>query len=332
MSALKPLSVGEIIDRSASFWRTHWLALFQLFLGFQLVQYVLFKGVEVLLTSRFPAALNPMKAFEVMRQDPSVWLPALTPVMVAFTVVSFVNMLVSQMSGVAVTGFVYPRLTGAVAPSVGASLKLAVDKLLPGLGLFALTLGWTTIVGALFLLPGMLTFSGGLWITSRGSSAGGALLTLLGLFLMLGGILLLFLWFLIRFILASQVLAIEPVGAFGAFRRTGALSSGRVGPGLGGLVKSRLTLLLSIIFAILLVIGFLTGVPELLVKGIYGGLDPSSQGTAPELLVVPAQLLQVIIGAIVTPLYVVFQVVFYVDMRVRREGLDLELASGSSPT
>jgi hypothetical protein len=43
--------------------------------------------------------------------------------------------------------------------------------------------------------------------------------------------------------------------------------------------------------------------------------------------VVPAQLLQVIAGAAISPLYVVFQVIFYVDMRVRREGLDLELST-----
>lgn len=332
MSALKPLSVGEIIDRSASFWRAHWLPLFQLFLGFQLVQYVLLKAVEVMLTDRLPAVTNLNKLLELAKQDPSVWMPPLVPVFVLFAVVSLVNLLLGQMSGVALTGFVFPRLTGSSAPSVSESLQLTLQKLAPGLGLFALTLGWTLVVGVAFLVPGAAAFGGGLWVTSRGSSAGGALLTLLGLFLVFGGLLLLLLWFLIRFILASQVLAIEPLGAVAAFRRTGALSSGRVGPGLGGLVKSRLTLLLSIIFVILLVIGFLTGIPELIVKGVYGGLDPASQDSAPQALVVPAQLLQVIIGALITPLYVVFQVVFYVDMRVRREGLDLELASKGAST
>jgi hypothetical protein len=331
MSALKPLSVGEIIDRSASFWRAHWLPLFQLFLGFQLVQYVLLKAVEVMLTERLPAVTNFNKLLELSKQDPSVWMPPLVPVFVAFALVSLVNLLLSQMSGVALTGFVFPRITGASAPTVASALQLTLKKFVPGLGLFALTLVWTGLAGLLFVLPGALAFGGGLWISSRGSSAGGALLTLLGLFLVFAGLLLLLLWFLIRFILASQVLAIEPVGALGAFRRTGTLSSGRVGSGLGGLVKSRLTLLLSIIFVILLVIGFLTGIPELIVKALYGGLDPASQSTAPQALVVPAQLLQVIIGAVVTPLYVVFQVVFYVDMRVRREGLDLELASRSAP-
>ena len=33
-----------------------------------------------------------------------------------------------------------------------------------------------------------------------------------------------------------------------------------------------------------------------------------------------------VLGAVLSPLYIVFQTFFYTDMRVRREGLDLELA------
>lgn len=331
MLVLRPLSLGEIVDRSATFWRSHWRALFQLFLGFQLAQYVLFKAVEVTLAARFPAALDPTKALELMQQDPAVWGPSLVPVAALFVAVSLVNLLVGQMSGVALTGFVFPRLVGEGAPTVGAALRLALGKLGPGLGLFALTLGWTALVGVAFLLPGGATLAGGLLLTSRGNTAAGAVVALVGLGLTAGGLLVLVLWFLLRFVLTSQVLAIEPGGALAAFLRTGALSSGRVGPGFGGLVKGRLTLLLSLIFAILLVLGFLTSLPELVVKGVYGALGPGSTQSAPELLVVPAQLLQVVVGAVLAPLYVVFQVVFYVDMRVRREGLDLELSGRGAP-
>jgi hypothetical protein len=48
-------------------------------------------------------------------------------------------------------------------------------------------------------------------------------------------------------------------------------------------------------------------------------------------MLVPAQLIQVFVGAMVGPLYVVFQVVFYLDMRVRREGVDLDLLAQRSP-
>jgi hypothetical protein len=46
---------------------------------------------------------------------------------------------------------------------------------------------------------------------------------------------------------------------------------------------------------------------------------------APPGLLVPLELAESALGAVFAPLYVVFQVFFYVDMRVRREGLDLAL-------
>jgi len=141
------------------------------------------------------------------------------------------------------------------------------------------------------------------------------------------------LWFLIRFVLASQVLAVEPLGAIASFKRTDALSSGRVGPGVMGLVKGRLTVLITILASILTLVSVVTGLPELVLRAVFGELSlfGTPTGVAPQALVVPAQLLQVVAGAVITPLYVVFQVVFYVDMRVRREGLDLELASSKDP-
>jgi hypothetical protein len=69
--------------------------------------------------------------------------------------------------------------------------------------------------------------------------------------------------------------------------------------------------------------------PTLIVGALYGaGFTAGNTLTdvVPLALLVPLQLLQTVLGALVAPLYVVFQTFFYVDMRVRREGLDLELA------
>jgi hypothetical protein len=329
MAALQPLSVGEIVDRSTSFWRSNWKALFQLLLGFQLAQYVLLKSLELFVARTFPAATNPAQAFELAKADPSTWLPQLGPVVGGAVVVLVVNFLVSQVAGVALTAFVYPRVTSAGAPSVAEALRLSVRRLGTTLGLFALSMGWSALAGIVFLLPGGATVGGGVWLALQGNGGAGAAVSLLGAVLVLGGFVVLVLWFLIRFVLASQVLAVEDLSAVACFRRTDQLSSGRVGPGFLGLVKGRLTLLITIVGFILMVVGLVTGLPELVVKGLSGELNPApaGAGTAPQALVVPAQLLQVIAGAAITPLYVVFQVIFYVDMRVRREGLDLELST-----
>lgn len=329
MAALQPLSIGEIVDRATSFWRTNWKALFQLLLGFQLAQYVLLKSLELFIQKTFPAATNPAQALELAKADPATWLPQLGPAVIGVVAVVVVNLLVTQVAGVAVTGFVYPRVTSAGAPSVADALRLSVKRLSTTFGLFALSMGWSALAGVVFLFPGGAAVGGGIYLAISGSGSAGAAVSILGAVLMLGGSIVLVLWFLIRFVLASQVLAVEDLSAVGCFRRTDQLSSGRVGPGLLGLVKGRLTLLITIIAFILMVVGLVTGLPELIVKGLFGELNPvrATGATAPQALVVPAQLLQVIAGAAITPLYVVFQVVFYVDMRVRREGLDLELTT-----
>ncbi|MDP3235180.1 MAG: hypothetical protein Q8N26_20525 [Myxococcales bacterium] len=328
MAALQPLSIGEIVDRSTSFWRTNWKALFQLLLGFQLAQYILLKTLELFAQRTFPAAANVAAALEFAKTDPSTWLPQLGPVVLGSVVVVMVNALVSQVAGVALTGFVYPRLTSAGTPSVADALRLSAVRLGTTFGMFALSMAWSALASLVFLLPGGATVGGGVWLALEGNRGAGGAVIILGLLLMFGGVVMLVLWFLIRFVLASQVLAVEDPSALACFRRTDQLSSGRVGPGLLGLVKGRLTLLITIIAFILLVVGLVTGLPELVVKGLFGEFNPTRAGaSAPQALIVPAQLLQVIAGAAITPLYVVFQVVFYVDMRVRREGLDLELST-----
>lgn len=331
MTALKPLSIGEIVDRAASVWRSNWRALFQVLLGFQFIQYVLLKALEVFINQTFPALRSTSKALELIKVDPSVWLPRMVPVMVALAVVVLLNLLVSQVAGVALTSFIFPRLTEGTPPTVGQAVSRAFSRLGTTLGMFALTMAWTVVVGAGFVAPGAALIGGALLAAQSGSD-GATVLLVLGFVAVLFGLIGLGLWFLIRFVLTSQVLAVEPVSAVGCFKRTNALSSGRIGAGLGGLVKGRLTVLITIVAFILMVIGFVTGLPELLVMGVYGEFASTAGGQAPQALVVPAQLLQVVAGAAVTPLYIVFQVIFYVDMRVRREGLDLELASrGATP-
>ena len=132
--ALRPLSIGEIVDRSTSLWRSNWKALFQLLLGFQLVQYISLKSIELLIDRTLPAAKNPAQALELMKADPSTWLPQLWPIAISVMIVVLVNFFVSQVAGVAISAFVFPRLTNAPAPSIGDAMRLAVRKLGPPLG------------------------------------------------------------------------------------------------------------------------------------------------------------------------------------------------------
>ena len=321
MSPLRPLAVGEIVDRAASFWRANWRPLFVLLLGFQLVQYAMVKAIDLLLQRTLRDMLHGA-AF-----DPIAWLknPPFADTSQLASVLPFgalfmiATILLAQVAGVAASAYIYPRLTSGEPVTIARAVRLALNRLGATTGAVLLSFGLAALMGLLFFAPAIAAVAGAIL------SGQGALLVLAALLAFIASVVLV-LWFVLRFILTAQVTAAEPLSAWGIFRRTGALSSGRIGPGFTGWVKGRLTILVTIVFGILFLVSTLTGLPAVALQLIYGSaLDPTRDGT-PLWLLIPAELLQVVASAMIDPLYIVFQVIFYLDMRVRREGLDLELA------
>jgi hypothetical protein len=136
------------------------------------------------------------------------------------------------------------------------------------------------------------------------------------------------LWYALRFMLTSQVLAMEDLGAWAALRRAKQLVSGRIGEGVMNLVPVRATVLFTAVILMILSINLVSGAPALIVQSVYGHIfDPkrANPDAIPQALLIPAELFQVAVQSVFTPILMVFAAVFYVDMRVRREGLDLEL-------
>jgi hypothetical protein len=120
----------------------------------------------------------------------------------------------------------------------------------------------------------------------------------------------------------AQVLAAEDVGALTALRRSNELVSGRIGPGFVDRVKVRATILLTVMLLIRLVVQLMATVPGMIIALAFGrnGLSELPQG-----LLIPAELISTMAEAAFGPLYLAFTAFFYLDMRARREGLDLEL-------
>jgi hypothetical protein len=74
-------------------------------------------------------------------------------------------------------------------------------------------------------------------------------------------------------------------------------------------------------------VSFVSGLPAWVVRFAYGNpFDPAAAAAnpVPQALLVPVELLQVVGQSFFTPLGLVFSAMFYLDMRMRREGLDLE--------
>ncbi|MEW6433690.1 MAG: hypothetical protein AB1730_19460 [Myxococcota bacterium] len=326
MTDLRPMRLGELIDRSASFWRGHWRSLFWLAVGFQLAQFILVKTNQ-LVSSRFLPAMSG-ELPTLLKDDPATALRQVGVGTALFMVVALATLFVSQVGGVATTFFVYPRLLGREGPTLRAALEQAVRRLGVTLGAFLLSMAWTAVVGLGLVVPGGALAAAGVVLAERGSRAPGAVLLVLGSIALTLGFVALMLWFLIRFLLTAQVVALEDAGPLKVFRRTDALSSGRIAPGVGGVVKLRLMVLITVIGALLVVVSLVASFPSLALGFAYGAtLEPGHtvNDVVPQLILVPVELVEVALSSLFAPLYVVFQVFFYVDMRVRREGLDLEL-------
>lgn len=327
MTQLRPLGLGEIIDRATSLWRSNWKPLFALFLPFQLVEYIVLKAGLLAGRTAFPLMTGDPASLELIKADPVAGLTQAAGFMGLMGAGLLFSFLATQVSSVASTHLMYPRVTGTAAPDVGQSVKFAFARLGPTMGSFFLSLGWTFVVSVAVLAGGFIAAGVAAWLGPDHGAMTVGLLVLAAAWVSIGSLVLL-LWFIIRFVLVGQVIAVEAVGSMAAFRRSGTLAAGSVGPGLLGWVKARLTVLLTIVGGVLVIVSLVSTLPVVVVGVFYGAnFNPGHtvDDVVPQVILVPIQVLQVVLGALVAPLFDALKVMFYVDMRVRREGLDLEL-------
>src|SRR4051794_12924061 len=64
------MELGEIIDRSAQFWRAHWKKMFGLFFGFSLAEYAVLKIVTFAVMRLSPLMRNGAQAAVAFRDHP----------------------------------------------------------------------------------------------------------------------------------------------------------------------------------------------------------------------------------------------------------------------
>ncbi|HEY8208428.1 MAG TPA: hypothetical protein VIG99_13150 [Myxococcaceae bacterium] len=323
---LRPLEMGELVDRTAGLWRRHVGPFFRLYLGFALVQYALAKGFVLGMARWAPLFLGGQALATAMSTDPEAVLrqvPAWLELFGAFFVIySWVN----WFSWVVMSDFAVGAWLGR-AVSVAGSLRRALRR--SGAATLAFGIAALYLVAALIvcMLPGAGLF--GLAIAADAGPLATAILLALGGVLVLLGMVAALLWYVLRFLFTCQVLALEELGGLGAIRRSGRLISGRVGRGFLGWVKVRATVLVTVVALLVFTVTFVSGLPALVIQSVYGNLlDPAhaTPSAVPQSLLVPAELVQVVVQAVFAPFYIAFAGLFYADMRVRREGLDLELA------
>ncbi|MFP2907396.1 hypothetical protein ACLESD_20580, partial [Pyxidicoccus sp. 3LFB2] len=331
VSELRPLAMGEMIDRAATFWRSHLKPLFTLAFGFSLVNYIATKATTLGGQRLAPSLYGP-DAQARAQQDPTGVMGE-AGVSMALWMVLLVFLFWSYwMATMAASRYVVSLQLGEPVPPADG-LRRAFSRMGALTGAYLMSMAWAVLMTMLLLGPGAIF--GGLAAAASvaGNNTLAVVLGVVATLLAVLGLIAAMLWYFLRFMLLPPVMAMEDLGAWEAFKRSGELLSGRIGPGFMGRVVVRAMVLYTVVSLILISVQLVSGIPSWLVMAPYGSpfLDAGTMARTPQLLLVPAELVQVVAQSCFTPIYFVFCSLFYVDMRVRREGLDLERRMETSP-
>jgi uncharacterized membrane protein len=304
---LRPLGVGEILDGAVSTMRTYWRSVLAISLAVALVTetgLVLLQGF-VLNDALTNASLDSETATpgEVLRslRDTMVGTGLLTVVSAAATIVA--TALLTTITSRAVLG--KPVSTGeAWRESRPRLLKLCGLLILLGLIVFG--------VLAAGALPGFLVL-----ISSRSDTAGAALMAL-GIL----GAVVVAIWLSIRYCLAAPALMLERQGIRKSMNRSARLVRGSWWRVFGiqllaGLIANIVSAIVTIPFAVIGAAASGDGMADFLAT------DGGHVGWA---FLIIRSIGSVIGTTLTLPISAGVTALLYIDQRIRREALDLELA------
>ncbi|MEV4790542.1 glycerophosphoryl diester phosphodiesterase membrane domain-containing protein [Streptomyces tuirus] len=302
---LRPLGVGEILDGAVSTMRTYWRTV----LGISLTVAVLTEVIVVLfqglvLDDAGTGALN----------DPSATLSELSRAMGDALLNSSVVLVISLVGTVIATALLTTVTSRAVLGkpvTIGEAWRDARPQVLKLFGLICVLLLITVGVVTVGALPGLL-------VTIAGSSGPGIALTVLGII----GAGIVALWLAIRFSLASPALMLEKQGIKKAMGRSAKLVQGTWWRIFG--IQMLATLIANVVASII-VIPFTLLAAALSGDGLTGWLNTGAGSLGWTFLIISG--IGAVIGSMITfPITAGVTVLLYIDQRIRREALDLELA------
>ncbi|MFI2718968.1 glycerophosphoryl diester phosphodiesterase membrane domain-containing protein [Streptomyces collinus] len=302
---LRPLGVGEILDGAVSTMRTYWRTV----LGISLTVAVLTELIVVL----FQGLVLNDSSTEALN-DPSATLSELSRAMgdaMLNSSVVFVISLVGTVIATALLTTVTSRAVLGKSVTIGEAWRDARPQILKLFGLICVLLLITVGVVTVGALPGLL-------VTIAGSSGPGVALTVLGII----GAGIIALWLAIRFSLASPALMLEKQGIKKAMGRSAKLVQGTWWRIFG--IQLLATLIANVVASII-VIPFTLLAAALSGDGLTGWLSTGVGSLGWTFLIISG--IGSVIGSMITfPITAGVTVLLYIDQRIRREALDLELA------
>ncbi|MEV0787044.1 hypothetical protein AB0I52_29600 [Streptomyces sp. NPDC050423] len=299
---LRPLGVGEILDGAVSTMRAHWRTVLGITLTVAVITQTAIIFVGRYLLPDPPSVDANATGSEALRQAADSFQTKMLntgpPLLITMLATIFTT---------AVLSVVISRSVIGRPVTLSDAWAEARPRLLPLLGLTLLLAVMASGIMAVGFLPGFLL----------GGTAGVGL-AFLGL--LAACVVLVWLW--VRFCLASPALMLERQSIIVSMRRSAKLIRGAWWRTFGILA---LTWLLTLI--VTLVIGIPFGVIAMVADG--GGLDALVTEGANSFgwsFLIVSGIGDVVIAMITYPLFAGVMALLYVDQRIRREALDLELA------
>ncbi|MEO6067374.1 MAG: hypothetical protein ABJB33_04820 [Gemmatimonadota bacterium] len=292
--ALRPLSLGELLDRAFTVYRQRFGAL--------LISTIACMVVPILMVA------NNLRFFGEFAQASQGGTSREEAMEQAYTLMGKMF----WVGLVALIGFVIARtaLAWISHKALLGERADAFEGLEKGVRFLPQMLGLAIVEGAIYMVAMGVMYIPAIFLV-MGNLRGGGAGAVFGLLAWMAALIAVMFYLVCAFFVTSSVLVAEADSTvFRTFERSWTLTKDR-----------RLT-----IFGGILVVGVLAFVLQLgLAIGarVMVGNDPDQTG--PFMLVVFG--LNVLVNLLTTGYYYVFQMVMYYDLRIRKEGLDLELAS-----
>ncbi|MEU6868105.1 hypothetical protein ABZ924_33570 [Streptomyces sp. NPDC046876] len=292
---LRPLDLGEILDGAVATMRGHWRSVLPITLVVSTVIGVLGVLVQKYTVPDLQVAADP-------QSDPAEAFKNLGSSLLVTGIDVFVQV-VGTIAATAMLTMIFSRAILGRSSSIGEAWREARPSLLRLIGLTLLVAAGMALLFAVLIVPAALAGSVGLAV--------------------LGGLaaLVLALWLGIKFSLASPALMLERSGVITSLRRSSKLVQGSWWRIFG------ITLLTGLItgFVSAIIVWPLTIVGLIAFGGGISGLEDGTASTAWGALILSG-IGAIIAQTITMPIQSGVTVLLYVDQRIRREALDLELA------
>jgi hypothetical protein len=214
--ALRPMTIGETIDRALQLFRANFPRLLLLMLAFQTPMYIVQKACVLITQAKAPVVTRP-GAFRGVVAD----LDQLLWVLISYAVMFAVVLVIYQLALAALTTGAARAFLGERIEA-GRSLREGMRRAPHLVGTYLLLGAWVSLLLLLSMLPGIGLFAYGLTpnhiaFVIVGAAVAVIALVVVGLYLVL------------RYALVSEVVVIEKLSFLGAMRRSASLMAGRVG-------------------------------------------------------------------------------------------------------